>query len=97
MEISFLLGRCLVPGSLSAFLEQGGLAALITRPEGDGLLCSVPLEVDACASLHGLVEAQKCSFVTVWAKMPQETLRKAAEGFCSRLKCVIQAREGHIE
>ena len=31
--------------------------------------------------------------MTVWAKMPQETLCKAAEGFCSRLKRVIQARE----
>ena len=55
------------------------------------------LEADACASLHGLVEAQKRSFMTVWAKMPQETLRKAAEGFCRRLKHVIQAREGHNE
>ena len=92
MEVSFLFGGCLVPGSLSAFLEQGGLGALITRPEGDELLCSVLLEADACASLHRLVEAQKRSLVTVWAKMPQETLRKAVEGFRSRLKRVIQAR-----
>ena len=55
------------------------------------------LEADACASLHGLVEAQKHSLMTVWAKMPQETLHKAAEGFRSRLKHVIQAREEHIE
>ena len=55
------------------------------------------LEADACASLYGLVEAQKHSLLTVWAKMPQETLRKAAEGFHSRLKCVIQARKGPIE
>ena len=55
------------------------------------------LEVDACASLRGLVEAQKHFLMTVWAKMPQETLCKAAEGFRSRLKRVIQAREGHIE
>ena len=46
---------------------------------------------------HGLVEAQKRSLVTIWTKMPQETLRKVAEGFRSRLKHVIQAREGHIE
>ena len=31
------------------------------------------LEADACASLHGLVEAQKRSLMTVWAKMSQET------------------------
>ena len=55
------------------------------------------LEADACASLHGLVEAQKCFLVTVWGKMPQETLRKAAEGFRSRLKRVNQAGEGDIE
>ena len=55
------------------------------------------LEADACASLHGLVEAQKHSLMTEWAKMPQETLCKAAEGFRSRPKCVIQARGGHIE
>ena len=63
------------------------------------VICCVQslLEADACASLHGLVEAQKRSLVTVWTKMPQETLRKAAEGFRSRLKCVIQAREGYIE
>ena len=39
MEVS---KETMVPGSLLAFLEQGGLAALITRPEGDGLLCLVP-------------------------------------------------------
>ena len=39
MEVS---KEIVVPGSLSAFLEQGGLATLITRPEGDGLLCLVP-------------------------------------------------------
>ena len=43
------------------------------------------LEAETCASLHGLVEALKHSLVTVWAKMPQETLRKAAEDFHSRL------------
>ena len=97
MEISFLFGGCLVPGSFSAFLEQGGLGALIIRPEGDELFVQSLLEADACASLHGLVEAQKRSLVTVWAKMPQETLPKAAEGFRSRLKRVFQARKGHIE
>ena len=31
-----------VPGSLCMFLEQGGLATLITKPEPNGLLCLVP-------------------------------------------------------
>ena len=55
------------------------------------------LEADACGSLHGLVEALKRPLVIAWAKMPQETLRKAAEGFRNRLKRVIQAKEGYIE
>ena len=93
MEVS---KETMVPGSLSTFLEQGGLAVLITRPEGKGLLCLVSLEADACAS-HGLIKALKCSLVTAWAKMPQETLHKVAEGFHSRLKHVIQTRGGHIE
>ena len=46
------------------------------------------LEADACASLHGLVEALKRSLVIVWAKMPQKTLRKVAEGFRSKLKLI---------
>ena len=54
------------------------------------------LEADACAS-HGSIEALKCFLETEWAKMPQETLHKATEGFHSRLEHVIQAREGHIE
>ena len=94
MEVS---KETMVPGSLSAFLDQGGLAALITRPEGDGLLCLVPFRGRCCASPHGLIEALKRSLVTAWAKMPQETLRKAAAGFRSRLKRVIQAKGGHIE
>ena len=93
MEVS---KETMVPGSLSAFLEQGGLAALITRPEGDGLLCLVPFRGRYCAS-HGLIEALKRSLVTAWTKMPQETLRKAAAGFRSKLKRVIQAKGGHIE
>ena len=55
------------------------------------------LEADACASSHVSVEALKSSLEKAWAKMPQETLRKAAEGFRGRLERVIQARGGHIE
>ena len=39
MEVS---KETMVPRSLSAFLKQGGLAALITRAEGNGRLCLVP-------------------------------------------------------
>ena len=39
------------------------------------------LEADACASFHVSVEALKSSLEKVLAKIPQETLRKAAEGF----------------
>ena len=55
------------------------------------------LEADACASSHASVEALKSSLKNAWAKIPQETLCKAAEGFCGRLKRVIQAKGGHIE
>ena len=55
------------------------------------------LEADACASSHVSVEALKSSLEKAWAKMPQETLRKAAEGFRGRLERVIQAIGGHIE
>lgn len=55
------------------------------------------LEADACASSHVSVEALKSSLEKAWAKMSQETLRKAAEGFRGRLERVIQARGGHIE
>ena len=39
------------------------------------------LEADACASSHVSVGALKSSLEKAWAKIPQETLRKAAEGF----------------
>ena len=55
------------------------------------------LEADACDSSHVSVKALKSSLEKAWVKMPQETLRKAAEGFCGRLERVIQARGGHIE
>ena len=55
------------------------------------------LEADACASSHVSVGALKSSLEKAWAKIPQETLHKAAEGFCGRLEHVIQARGGHIE
>ena len=55
------------------------------------------LEADACASFHVLVEALKSSLEKALAKIPQETLRKAAEGFRGRLERVIQARKGDIE
>ena len=55
------------------------------------------LEADACASSHVSVEALKSSLEKAMAKIPQETLGKAAEGFCGRLERVIQARERHIE
>ena len=55
------------------------------------------VEADACASSHVSVGALKSSLEKAWAKIPQETLRKAAEGFCGRLERVIQARGGHIE
>ena len=55
------------------------------------------LEADACASSHVSVEALKSSLEKAWAKMSQETLRKAAEGFRGRIERVIQARGGHIE
>ena len=54
------------------------------------------LEADACAS-HVSVGALKSSLEKAWAKIPQETLHKAAEGFRGRLERVIQARGGHIE
>ena len=55
------------------------------------------LEADACVSSHVSVGALKSSLEKAWAKIPQETLRKAAEGFCGRPEHVIQARGGHIE
>ena len=55
------------------------------------------LETDACASSHVSVEALKSSVEKASAKIPQETLRKAAEGFHGRHEHVIQARGGHIE
>ena len=55
------------------------------------------VEADACASSHVSVGALKSSLEKAWAKIPQETLRKAAEGFRDRLERVIQARGGHIE
>ena len=55
------------------------------------------LEADACASSHVSIEALKNSLKKAWVKIPQETLRKSAEGFCGRLKCVVQAKGGHIE
>ena len=39
----------------------------------------------------------KSSLQKAWVTIPQETLCKAAEGFCGRLERVIQARGGHIE
>ena len=47
------------------------------------------LGADAWASSHVSAEALKSSLEKAWAKIPQETLRKAAEGFCGRLECVI--------
>ena len=55
------------------------------------------LEADACASSHVSVGALKSSLEKAWAKIPQETLRKAPEGFRGRLERVIQARGAHIE
>ena len=55
------------------------------------------LEADACAFSHVSVVALKSSLEKAWVKTPQETLRKAAEGFCGRLECAIQARGEHIE
>ena len=55
------------------------------------------LEADACASSHVSVEALKSSLEKAWAKIPQETLCKAAKGFCGRLEHVIKAKGGHIE
>ena len=55
------------------------------------------LEADACVSSHVSVGALKSSVEKAWAKIPQETLRKAAEGFRGRPERVIQARGGHIE
>ena len=53
-----------------------------SSPDLKAMDCCVQslLEADACASLHGLVEALTRSLVTVWAKMPQETLRKSGKG-----------------
>ena len=47
------------------------------------------LEADACASSHVSVEALKSSLEKGWAKIPQETLHKAAEGFHGTLEHVI--------
>ena len=55
------------------------------------------LEADACVSSHVSIEALKSSLEKAWAKISQETLQKAAEGFHGRLEHVIQARGGHIE
>ena len=45
-----------------------------SSPDLKAMDCCVQslLEADACASLHGLVEAQEHSLMTVWAKMPQK-------------------------
>ena len=78
-----------------SFLEQGSLAALITRLESNGLMCLVHFEAGACASSHDSVEALKGSLRKAWDKIPQETLRKAIDSR-RRLERVIQAIEKNI-
>jgi hypothetical protein len=55
------------------------------------------LEADVCASSHASVDALKTSVEKAWAIVSQETLRKSAEGFRSRLERVVKARGGHTE
>ena len=94
MEVSFLFGGAWCQEHFLYFRSKKVWPPL--SPDLKAMDCCVQslLEADACASLHWFIEAQKCSLMTVWAEMPQETLREVAEGFCSRLKCVIQAKEG---
>ena len=57
------------------------MAALSPDPNQIDFCVWSLLEADACASTHNSADDLKCSLKKAWAKIPQETLRKAAEGF----------------
>ena len=67
----------MVPRLFSWFLEQTGLAAFVNQAQPNG------------GFSHASIESLKYTLKKTWAKIPQETLRKAAEEFCSKQERVL--------